>query len=72
MAQEELEIEIAPDGKVTARTRGIKGKACMDWADLVARIVGREESREKTAEYYEAEVTQQARNTVDVRRTKQR
>jgi hypothetical protein len=53
MAQEELEIEISPDGKVTVTTRGIKGPVCMDYADLIARIVGREESREKTAEYYE-------------------
>jgi hypothetical protein len=54
MAQEELEIEIAPDGKVTVTTRGIKGPACMDYADLMAQILGREEHREKTAEYYES------------------
>jgi hypothetical protein len=53
MAQEEIEIEIAPDGKVTVTTRGIKGPACMDYADLMAQILGREEHREKTAEYYE-------------------
>jgi hypothetical protein len=53
MAQEELEIEIGPDGKVTMRTHGIKGHACMDYADLLARIVGREETRQTTAEYYE-------------------
>jgi hypothetical protein len=53
MAEEELEIEIGPDGKVTARTLGIKGPACLDYADLLARIVGREESRELTAEYYD-------------------
>ena len=55
MAQEELEIEIAPDGKVTVTTRGIKGPACMDYADLMAQILGREEQRQKTAEYYETE-----------------
>ena len=54
MAEEEFEIEIAPDGKVTGRTKGIKGPACMDYADLLALIVGREESREKTSEYYES------------------
>lgn len=65
MAQEELEIEIDRSGKVTMRTRGIKGAACMDYADLLARIVGREEQREKTAEYYEtAEV---AERHVDVK-----
>ena len=65
MAEEELEIEIDRSGKVTMRTRGIKGAACMDYADLLARIVGREEQREKTTEYYEtAEV---AERHVDVK-----
>jgi hypothetical protein len=53
MAQEELEIEIDATGKVTMRTKGIKGPACMKWADLLAQIVGREESRHKTNEFYE-------------------
>jgi hypothetical protein len=66
MAQEELEIEISPSGKVTVRTRGIKGPACMDYADLLARIVGREEHREKTAEYYET--AEQAERHVEVKR----
>jgi hypothetical protein len=66
MAQEELEIEIDPSGKVTMRTKGIKGATCMDYADLMAQIVGREESRETTAEFYEtAEVG--TRGRIDVR-----
>lgn len=56
MAQEELEIEISPQGVVTMRTKGIKGEACMDVADLLARIVGQEQSRSKTSEYYETQV----------------
>ena len=55
MAEKEIEIEISPSGKVTARTIGIKGSRCLDVADLLARIVGREESRTLTSEYYEAE-----------------
>jgi hypothetical protein len=50
---EELEIEIDKSGKVTMRTKGVKGPVCMDLADLVAQIVGREVSREKTQEYHE-------------------
>ncbi len=65
MAQEELEIEIAPDGKVTVTTKGIKGPACMDYADLIAQIVGREESRVKTAEYYEE--AEQTERRVDIK-----
>ena len=55
MAQEELEIEIDPTGKVTMRTKGVKGPVCMNYADLLAQIVGREESREKTHEFMEAQ-----------------
>jgi hypothetical protein len=65
MAQEELEIEISPDGKVTMRTRGVKGPVCMDYADLVAQIIGREESRQKTSEYYE--IPNQSRARIDVK-----
>lgn len=66
MAQEEIEIEIAPDGQVTVRTIGIKGPVCMDYADLFARIIGREDHREKTAEYYET-AEEQVRRHVDVK-----
>lgn len=65
MAQEELEIEISPSGKVTVRTIGIKGPRCLDAAEFVARIVGQEESRHLTSEYYEAE--QQVQQHLDVR-----
>jgi hypothetical protein len=71
--QGEVEIEIGPDGKVTVRTHGIKGPACMDYADLFARLIGREESREKTAEYYE--LAQQAgviEHHVDVKQQRRR
>ena len=65
MAREELEIEISPSGKVTARTIGIKGPRCLDLAEFLARIVGREESRQLTSEYYEA--TEQVQEHVDVK-----
>lgn len=65
MAKEELEIEISPTGKVTARTIGIKGPRCLDLADLLARLVGREESRTLTNEYYETD--QQVRDEQHIR-----
>ncbi len=52
---EELEIEISPSGQVTVRTIGIKGAKCLDAAEVIAKIVGREESRQLTHEYHEAE-----------------
>jgi hypothetical protein len=66
MAQEEFEIEISPDGKVTVRTIGFKGESCMDYADLFVQILGgKEESREKTAEYFESEA--EVKRRIDVR-----
>jgi hypothetical protein len=65
MAQEELEIEISPTGKVTVRTIGVKGPRCVDLGEMVARIVGSIESSQLTSEYYETEV--KAASTVDVR-----
>jgi hypothetical protein len=65
MANEEFEIEISPSGKVTVRTIGIKGPRCLDYAELFAQILGREESRELTAEYYEESTD--IRQRIDVR-----
>ncbi len=51
MNDEEIEIEIKADGQVVVRTVGIKGPRCLDVAEAIARIVGREESRQLTEEY---------------------
>ena len=65
MPKEELEIEIDPSGKVTARAIGAKGPRCIHLADFLARIVGREVSRELTHEYYEA--AEQVQERIDVK-----
>lgn len=56
MQPEELEITIGADGKVTVRTEGIKGPRCIEVAEAIALLLGRQESRQLTDEYYEAEV----------------
>jgi hypothetical protein len=56
MDHEEVEIEIAADGKVTVRTIGIKGPRCVEVAEAIALLIGREESRRLTEEYYEASI----------------
>lgn len=53
MPEHEIEIEITADGTVKARIMGAKGAGCTAYADLLAKIVGRETGRELTAEYYE-------------------
>jgi hypothetical protein len=68
MNDEEIEIEISADGKVVVRTLGIKGPRCLDVAEAIAQIVGREESRELTEEYYEAGIQVQSQVQQRVRR----
>jgi hypothetical protein len=65
MNDEEIAIEIGSDGKVVVRTFGIKGPRCLDVAEAIAQIIGREESRQLTDEYFEAGI--QVHSHVDQR-----
>ncbi len=65
MAKEEFEIEVDKEGKVTIKTIGIKGPRCLDAAEALARLIGREEARKLTGEYYE--VDRDTSTHVDVR-----
>ena len=53
MQSHDLEIEITKSGQVKVHIQGVKGKSCLDYAQLLAGIVGKEEAKELTAEYYE-------------------
>jgi len=68
MADKELEIEISPTGQVSVKAKGIKGHECTHWADLMAQIVGREESRRMTSEFYETQTQAQQQQAVKQRR----
>lgn len=52
MERPEFEITIGRDGKVTVEVKGTSGKRCLELADLIKEIVGHEEERTLTAEYY--------------------
>jgi hypothetical protein len=68
MAREEIEIEISPTGKVTVRTKGIKGKKCLDVAESLVQLIGRLEDQQLTAEYYETSVEGEVQRRQEVRR----
>jgi len=53
MEAHDLEIIIGKDGKVQVKTSGAKGKSCLEYIKLVEQIVGKTESKEMTAEFYE-------------------
>ncbi len=48
----EFQIAIGSDGKVKVKVSGASGEECMKLTDMLRDIVGREESREKTPEFY--------------------
>lgn len=64
---EEIEIEIDAAGKVTIRTHGIKGASCLDAVEALVKLLGREETKELTAEYYEQPVHERAVITQQLR-----
>lgn len=52
---EELEIEILPDGETKVHIKGVKGKKCLEYADVFKKLVGKVKSQKLTSEYYEPE-----------------
>ena len=61
----ELDINIAPDGTLKLDIKGVKGKACLDTTELFKKLVGPEQKRKLTTEYYETDT----HITGDTRRT---
>lgn len=55
MNRPEFEITIAKNGKVTVEVKGVGGPRCLKFADMIQEIVGREDQRRLTAEYYAPE-----------------
>ena len=52
MQRPEFDIKISKTGKVTVEVKGSPGPRCLALADLLKELVGREEERHLTAEYY--------------------
>lgn len=52
-----MKIRLFPDGTIQMETEGIKGKRCMDYAKVLAKLANAKiSSIEKTDEYYQTEV----------------
>ena len=52
MGAPEFDITIGRDGKVKVKVRGVSGAKCIELTEMLRQIVGKEESRELTSEYY--------------------
>lgn len=54
MRKQDIEIVIAPDGKVSFTVKGVKGSSCVDETKFLEQALGGEVlDREKTSEFYE-------------------
>ena len=52
MSTPEFDIRIDKTGRMTIHVSGASGEECMRLSDMLAQIVGIEESRRLTSEYY--------------------
>jgi hypothetical protein len=52
MSQPQFDITIGKDGSVRVKVSGASGAECIELTDMLRDIIGREESRELTPEYY--------------------
>lgn len=52
MGKPEFDITIGKDGKVKIKVHGVSGKECTDLTDMLRQIVGKEDSRQLTSEFY--------------------
>lgn len=56
MTPEEIDIEVAKDGKVMVHLKGVKGRRCVEFVEWLAAAVGRAEGVTMTSEHYEPDV----------------
>jgi hypothetical protein len=55
MERPEFDITIGRTGKVKVHVKGVKGDRCVQMADLIKEIVGHEDDRQLTNDYYAQE-----------------
>jgi hypothetical protein len=68
MPQRDVEITITKTGEVKVHVKGIKGKACLKFATLLANAVGKVKTQQLTSEYYEPD----EKTRIDVTQTQGR
>lgn len=69
MASPQFDITIDKNGQVKIKVHGVSGKECVQITDMLREIIGREESRQLTSEYYGSpgHVRTSAQTQTDVR-----
>lgn len=54
--KKQLKIKLLPNGEIQMETKGIKGKQCLQYADLLEKLADAKITKQElTSEYYEEE-----------------
>ncbi|REK74203.1 DUF2997 domain-containing protein [Paenibacillus paeoniae] len=58
MSKKQIRVQIFADGQISAEVIGVKGKACMDYIELLEQLLDADAiDSTYTSEYYETEQT---------------
>ena len=63
MSDKKLKIKLLPNGEIQMETHGIKGKKCLDYIDVLKKLVDvKITDTQLSQEYYETEVLENENN----------
>ena len=66
MSGKKLKIKLLPNGEIQMETQGVKGKKCLDYIDVLKKLVDvKITDTQLSQEYYETE--SEVTNTADVK-----
>lgn len=66
MSEKKLKIKLLPNGEIQMETQGVKGKKCLDYIDVLKKLVDvKITDTQLSQEYYETE--SEVTNTADVK-----
>jgi len=65
MSDKKLKIKLLPNGEIQMETHGIKGKKCLDYIDVLKKLVDvKITDTQLSQEYYETEVNEDSVNKI--------
>ncbi len=66
MSEKKLKIKLLPNGEIQMETQGVKGKKCLDYIDVLKKLVDvKITDTQLSQEYYETE--SEVTNTADIK-----
>lgn len=68
MSDKKLKIKLLPNGEIQMETHGVKGKKCLDYIEVLKKLVDvKITDTQLSQEYYETESTVSDDNSTEIR-----